>query len=82
MNHNKSVMSSDVCFYLAATLSRGLVAVFMKSPLRVTVTGSTHGIAPPPLRTRLLHSVIRDKVTFIKAAITNISIIAMNQKTR
>ena len=61
-----------ICFYLAATLSRGLVAVFMESPAGITVTGSTHGTAPPALRTRLLHSDTKDNNTFIKATIIHI----------
>lgn len=48
-------------FYLAATLSSGLVAVFMESFLHIAVTGSAHGRAPPSLGTRLLHSVRTDK---------------------
>lgn len=46
------------CFYLAVTLSRGLVAVFMEASASVTAAWSTHGAAPPTIRTGLLHSVI------------------------
>lgn len=40
---------------LAATLSRRLVAVAMKSPAGVAAAGAADGTAPPALRTRLLH---------------------------
>lgn len=71
------LISQMMCFYLAATLSRGLVAVFMESPAGITVTGSTHGRAPPALRTRLLHSGTKDNHTFIKATIIHIFLITI-----
>lgn len=49
--------------YLAATLSWRLVAVFVETSASVTVTGSAGGTAPPPVRTRLLHSGIRENTT-------------------
>lgn len=54
-------LSRLVCgSYLAATLSWRLVAVFVETPAGVAVTGSTRWTAPPPMRTRLLHSGIRE----------------------
>lgn len=45
------------CSHLAATLSCGFVAVFVKAFARITVAGATHRTAPPPRGARLLHSV-------------------------
>lgn len=47
-----------MCLYLAATLASGLVAVFVKSSVSITVTRTTHWTAPPALGTRLFRSVV------------------------
>lgn len=41
--------------YLAATLSGGLVAVWVETFADVAVAGATHGASPPAFGTRFLH---------------------------
>lgn len=48
--------------YLAATLSWRLVAVLVETSAGVAVTGPARRTAPPPVRTRLLHSGIRENI--------------------
>lgn len=57
---NNIISCKGMCVYLATALSRGFVAVLIKTFAYITIAGPTHWLAPPTFRTRLLHSVVKD----------------------